>query len=130
MFLNGAKIADRDYAQGQGPGFKVTKCTNLADNSNLPTPNASYHLIDGGKTGLFERSPDGTGALIQNRWSEDDGDHYFTWVQSSGWEYVIPKSGPPTRIVYTSLSTGPGAGGATKPTSPATARCEMTPAGS
>lgn len=126
MFLNGGKLADHDYAKGRTDGYKVVKCTLLSNNSAINSPNTTYFLVDGG---LFERSPDGSGTLIQNRWQEADGDHYFAWVQSSGWEYVIPKSGAPTRIVYTGLATGPGPQGTTKPTSSPSARCEMAALG-
>jgi hypothetical protein len=126
MFLNGAKIADKDYAKGATDGFKIAKCTNISNNESIQAPNATYHFVQGG---LFERSSDGTGAVINNKWSEDDGEHYFAWVQSSGWEYIVPKAGAPTRVVYTGLTTGPGPQGATKPTSSPTARCEMQPIG-
>ena len=80
-------------------------------------------------TGIFERGADGTGAVIINSWSDDKADHYFGWVQSSGWEYVIPKdpAGQPARLVYVGLKTTQ-EGNVTKPTSPLAATCPLVAA--
>jgi hypothetical protein len=127
-FIHGAKLADSDLAAGQKGGFKVTGCTNLADNSPMPGPDTTYHFVnDEGRTALFERSADGTGAVIQNKWTAEDGEHYFAWVQSSGWEYVVPQGGTPTRIVYAGFDSTTGDDGVTRPTSRPTATCAMVP---
>jgi hypothetical protein len=44
-FLNGAKMAERDYAKDQPGGFKIQKCVSLADNTPLNAPDATYHLV-------------------------------------------------------------------------------------
>src|SRR5688572_28561119 len=78
MFLNGAEIADHDYAKESRANFNVAACKN-ADGSPAQAPETTYHLVPkDGKTALFERSPDGSGALITNQWNAEDGAHYFT----------------------------------------------------
>lgn len=125
-YLNGAKMADRDYSGGPSKGMKAPVCTLLADKSQIAGSDATYHFVSGGEdNGLFERSPDGTGALIQNRWSAEDGEHYFTWVQSTGWEYVFPKASQPQRIVYVGVTTKPGPNGTTQPASAPSAICPL-----
>jgi hypothetical protein len=51
-----------------------------------------YLLIDTGRgEAIFERSPDGSGALMQTHWRDDKGDHYAGWVaRSYGFEFIVP----------------------------------------
>ncbi len=55
-------------------------------------PNVSYQLIntEWGEA-MFERSPDGSGAVFLLRWEDDEGVHFGGWVaKSSGYEFVVP----------------------------------------
>src|SRR5215469_4405873 len=88
-----------------------------------------FELVqDGSGAGVFERSSNGSGAVITNHWSDDKADHYFGWVQSQGWEYVFPKdASQPSRVVYVGLTTAH-EGDVTRPSSPASATCALVPA--
>jgi hypothetical protein len=129
-FMNGGKLVESDYAPKVKASYRVPTCTNLADGSSIAGPaDITFLLVeDAGGPGVFERSPDGTGAVITNRWSEADGEHYFGWVQANGWEYIVPSdpSRKPTRVVYTSIETKQ-EGTVTKPTSAPAAKCDMLP---
>ena len=51
-----------------------------------------YLLVDTG-TGeaIFERSPDGSGALFQTHWRDEKGNHFAGWVaKSHGYEFIVP----------------------------------------
>jgi hypothetical protein len=130
-FMNGGKLVDKGYAPTVKAAYKAPTCKNLVDGSNIAGPDVVYQLVqDEQGTGIFERSPDGTGAVITNHWTDDKGDHYFGWVQNNGWEYVIPPEPAgktAMRIAYSSLQTK-AEGTITKPTSPPMATCEMVPA--
>ena len=56
-------------------------------------PNTSYHLVKTEKgEAIFERSADGSGALIETHWKKDGADHYAMWVRRShAYEYVMPE---------------------------------------
>ena len=130
MFLNGGHFADGSEKQRVVAKYKVDGCVNTADGSPIQgTTHAEYWLLKepSGGVALAEMDRVGEGTVITNTWAEGDGDHFFTWVLSSGWEYVIPrdpgKSG--TRIVYTGVSKGK-QGSATKPTSAPSATCTMS----
>jgi len=127
MFLNGAEMADHDYAAESRANYAVAACKTVGDNSPTQAPEATYHLVPkDGRMALFERSPDGSGALITNQWSAADGVHYFTWVQSNGWEYVI-KDGAPTaqRIAYINVQNSQAPDGTTRPTSAPAVKCDL-----
>jgi len=51
-----------------------------------------YFLIETDNVqAIFERSEDGSGALFQTHWVDDQGDHFAGWVATShGYEFVIP----------------------------------------
>jgi hypothetical protein len=125
-FLHGAKLADHDYAKDHPGGYRVVGCAMISDGTPVPPPNTTYHVVtDGAATGLFERSPDGTGSLIENHWQAKDGDHYFVWVKQTGWEMVLPKEGPPKRLVYIGVSEMGQADGAVHPTTDPAVSCTM-----
>jgi hypothetical protein len=130
-FMNGGKLVDEDYAPEVKAAYRIVGCRVLADGSAIPGPTGTVFMLvsDTDGAGLFERSDDGTGAVINNRWSDEKGDHYFGWVQSNGWEYVIPAdpSAKPVRIVYSGLATTQ-EGTITKPASAPVATCELVPA--
>jgi hypothetical protein len=130
-FMNGGKLVDPGYAPAVKASYTAPACT-MADGSSAAGPaNIRFQLVqEGSGTGIFERSQDGSGAVITNQWADGDGDHYFGWVQSNGWEYVIPRdaSKQPVRRVYTGLQTRT-EGGATKPASPVSGTCPLVAAG-
>lgn len=73
-------------------GYKPTKVL-VAYQTQGPAPaGIEYQLIetpDG--PAMFERSPDGSGALFLTRWRDVDGDHFAGWVATShGFEFVVP----------------------------------------
>ena len=78
------------------------------------------------RNGLFERSADGSGSVLTNKWTDDKGDHYFGWVKKTGWEYVFPKdaTAQPMRLVYVQLTIDK-QGEVTKPSSPVGATCPL-----
>jgi hypothetical protein len=54
---------------------------------------------------IFERSPDGSGALFETYWTDSEGDHFAGWVATShGYEFVVPKDRkkPAKKYVYPS----------------------------
>lgn len=119
MFLNGGHFADGTEKSRVVAKYKVDKCVGT-DGSPIQGPDAEYWLLrepSGGHT-LAEMDARGEGTVITNSWASGEGDHYFTWVMSSGWEYVIPRdmTKPATRIVYVGLATAK-SGNVTKPTS-------------
>ena len=88
--------------------------------------------------GGLRRGDDGGGVVATNKWTEADGDHYFTWVttptglfgtssKTDGWEYVIPAQGPGTRRVYNELRTAKGPDGVIKTTSKPAYTCPLVP---
>lgn len=71
---------------------------------------------------LFERPPAenyraDSGLLVENQWSAEDGDHYFTWVKKTGWEFIIPKEAGElgSRLVFKQLETEVHPDGTTRP---------------
>ncbi|MFO0571482.1 MAG: hypothetical protein U0263_37980 [Polyangiaceae bacterium] len=130
MFLNGGHFSDGSEQSRVLAKYKVESCADTASGAPLQgTTEAEYWLIrEKEGTALAEMDRTGKGTVITNAWPEADGDHYFAWVQQSGWEYVIPRERDKnaTRIVYSNLSTGK-VGGVTKPTSSPNAKCVMKP---
>jgi hypothetical protein len=124
MFMNGGKLVDA----GEGPtavkrSYSAPSC-KMTDGSSVAGPSGvTFQLVDGG---IFERSADGSGAVITNHWSDGAADHYFGWVQSSGWEYVIPQdpNAQANRLVYVGLSTK-AEGDVTKPATAVSATCPL-----
>ena len=55
-------------------------------------PGVVYQLVntEWGEA-MFEKSPDGSGALFLTRWQDIEGDHFGGWVATShGYEFVVP----------------------------------------
>ncbi len=130
MFMNGGKLVDKGYAPAvtstwAAPSCKLTTGETVAGPAGLKFQVAQ----EGPEAGVFEKSPDGSGAMITNRWSDEVGDHYFGWVQASGWEYVFPRTPgqQPARVVYTGLQVAK-VGTASKPVTPVSAVCPLVPA--
>lgn len=127
MFMNGGKLVDPGYAAPVVAAYTVQTCA-MADGSTLPGPaGIQFQLVqDASGVGIFERSADGSGAVITNHWGDANADHYFGWVQSSGWEYVIPRTTAyqPVRIVYVGVSLAK-EGEVTRPASAPAGTCPM-----
>jgi hypothetical protein len=128
-FMNGGKLVKDDYKPSVKTSYTVTSCKTIADGKPLNGPaGIVFKLVeDEAGRGLFEQSADGSGAVITNAWSDEKGDHYFGWVQSSGWEYVIPTDSAqtPVRVIYTGVKLRK-EGEVTKPISEPVAICEMS----
>lgn len=125
-FLHGARLAGRDTpTSGALAAWDVPACTGVDGRPFSPPSGIRYFLLQGANgTELFEQSADGSGAIIDNQWSGADGTHYYTWVTSSGWEFVIPGAGQPgTRYVYAGTGTTDA-----RPNGSWTAQCPMIPA--
>lgn len=65
---------------------------------------AEYLLVRTEKgEAIFERSPDGSGTLIDKTWSDEKGDHFAMWILTShAYEFLVPKdrSKPAQRYIY------------------------------
>ena len=73
--------------------------------SEGPAPAGATYLLVQTERGeaMFERSADGSGAVISHRWHDKDGDHFACWVPNrQAWVYDVPtdRSQPATRTVY------------------------------
>lgn len=128
MFLSGGRIVDHDFSSSAVASYRATSCIQLANNSPVSAPqDLTWHLIrEGGVVKLFERESRGNGTLIENHWTDANGDHFFVRVQKTGWEYVIPAtpSVPTARLVYTGVSTTD-LDDVERPVSVPTVRCEL-----
>jgi hypothetical protein len=127
MFMNGGKLVKGTYAPPIKASFQIPSCTLQNGTPIAPPPSLRIDVVqEGAGLGLFEHVPGGAGAVFTNQWSDAKGDHYFAWVKSSGWEYVIAKdpAGQSMRLVYVNLETHE-EGGVTKPVSPLSATCPL-----
>ncbi len=130
MFLHGARMADEGTpTNGSIANYTMPSCTGN-DGSAIAAPALTYHLLEGASgPELFERSADGSGAIIENRWQDADGLHFYAWVTSNGWEYVLPGPGAQgIRRVYINASAQQQTDGTTRPTSAVSATCVLAPA--
>jgi hypothetical protein len=125
-FLHGARMARRDTpTSGAVASWEVTACTETNGHPIAMQGTLRYYLLQG-EDGLelFEQDASGGGAIITNQWQDTDGTHFYTWVTSNGWEYVIPAPGQPaTRRVYASGTTD------ARPNGTFGAVCPMFPGG-
>ncbi len=123
-FLHGARMVGRGAAPPAALGtWRIERCVDT-NQSPVMGPDATYVLTQGASgLELFERSADGSGAMIENQWSEADGTHFYTWVMSNGWEFIIPGPGQPgVRRVYAGTGTTDA-----RPNGTWTAICDLTP---
>jgi hypothetical protein len=98
-------MADKGTSTAGALGsWDVTSCSGNDGRPFTPPSGVRYFLMQGHDgLELFEQSSDGSGSITTNQWKGDDGTHFYTWVQSSGWEFIIPAAGQPgVRRVYTS----------------------------
>jgi hypothetical protein len=130
MFMNGGKLVDKGYAPMVKSSWVAPSCTLSAGGATVAGPaGVKFQLAQEGMVpGLFERSPDGSGSMITNGWSDEVGDHYFGWVQRSGWEYVFPRNPAqqPMRVVYVGLQVAQ-VGASSRPATPVSALCPLFP---
>ena len=133
FFLKGARKAKEDPASVIAK-YAIQPCVMVADGSPAGAAAVEYWLIeeDGG-VALFEREGAGKGAIIQNHWTEDDGDHFFVWVKGShAWEYVLPgdRSEAGVRRVYPrgTYRRETDDEDVIRPIADPTATCDLTPA--
>jgi hypothetical protein len=85
MFMKGGSLAPA--------GYEPQKVLVSYRAEGAVPQGAEYLLVmtDKGES-MFERSPDGSGALFETRWSDDKGDHFAGWVATShAYEYIVPK---------------------------------------
>ena len=77
----------------------------------------TYHLLPAASgPELFERSSDGSGAIVENRWQAEDGLHFYAWVAQSSWEYILPGPGQNgVRKVYIGATRQTAPDGTTRP---------------
>ena len=87
MFMKGGDLAPR--------GYKPQKVLATYKAEGTVPQGVEYQLVETGKgQAIFERSPDGSGALFLTRWQDDKGDHYAGWVaKSHGYEFVMARDG-------------------------------------
>jgi hypothetical protein len=96
MFMKGGDLVEKGYTP------QKVLITYKAEGA-VPQ-GVEYMLIETEKgQAIFERSPDGSGALFLTRWQDEKGDHFAGWVATShGYEFVIPKdrTGKGEKYVY------------------------------
>jgi hypothetical protein len=96
MFMKGGSLAPA--------GYQPQKVLITYRAEGAVPPGAEYLLVLTEKgEALFERSPDGSGALFETRWSDEKGTHFAGWVATShAYEFVVPKdrTQPAKRYVY------------------------------
>jgi hypothetical protein len=131
-FLHGARMADANTSvAGATAVFDVAACVNSTSGQPEGSPGARYYLLNGqGGPELFERSNDGTGAVITNRWQDERGMHFFTWVGGTGWEYLLGADGSAIRLVYQGFNGQTFPDGTYRPVTQHMATCQMSRAAS
>lgn len=84
MFMKGGTLVPK--------GYKVQKVIVAYRAEGTVPARVQYFLVETDKgQAIFERSEDGSGALFQTHWIDDQGDHFAGWVATShGYEFVIP----------------------------------------
>ncbi len=93
-FMKGGDLARR--------GYKPQKVLATYRAEGTVPQGVEYLLIETEKgPAIFERSPDGSGALFLTRWQDEKGDHYAGWVATShGYEFVKRQDGKVEKYVY------------------------------
>jgi hypothetical protein len=131
MFLHGGHFADGTEKNRVIVKYGVESCVDLSDNSPLQGPTTEYWLLtEPNGRSLAEMDQKGEGTVITNAWADGDGDHFFAWVQATGWEYVVPrdKSQPASRLAYVNVKKAK-TGNVTKPAGAPSAKCVLRPIG-
>lgn len=94
MFMKGGDLAPR--------GYKPQKVLVTYKAEGTVPQGVEYQLIETDRgQAVFERSPDGSGALFLTRWHDERGDHFAGWVATShGYEFVRLGDGKVEKYVY------------------------------
>lgn len=84
MFMKGGTLVPKDY--------KIQKIIVSYRAEGIVPTGVKYFLIETEKgLAIFEQSGDGSGALFETHWIDDQGDHFAGWIATShGYEFVIP----------------------------------------
>jgi hypothetical protein len=96
MFIHGGRLVNRGTSvDGALARYQIQSCRDASGGPGQQ-PDATYYVLqqDGGPE-LLERSPNGQGVLISNRWEDAQGTHYFAWGVGLGWEFTLPHDGSP-----------------------------------
>jgi hypothetical protein len=108
MFLHGGRMADKGTPTAGALGSWDVQACKGTDGRPFNAPSGIRYFLFQGKEGLelFEQSADGSGSIITNQWAGSDGTHFYSWVTSNGWEFIIPGAGQPgVRRVYVGTGT-------------------------
>jgi hypothetical protein len=123
-YLNGARIVRAGQsANGAVATWDVGMCTD-ASGAPAGAPAIRYHLLESA-TGpeLYERGTDGSGSIVENKWTDERGTHFYQWVRRTGWEIIITEPGQPgVRNVYLNTRSTNG-----RPDGAIGATCPLTP---
>ena len=96
MFMGGGRLVSRNSKPRE-------VVVNYRAEGAVP-PNVTYQLVQTEKgLAMFERSADGSGALLETRWTDEAGDHFAGWVRTShAYEFVVPaeRTKPVKGFVY------------------------------
>jgi hypothetical protein len=96
MFMKGGELVDDD--------FVVEEVLVSYQAEGIVPPGVSYQLVrHDGDLAMFEKSADGSGALMQTHWTDADADHFAGWVATGpAFEFVVPtdRTLPASRFVY------------------------------
>lgn len=125
-YLHGARVAESGTPLGSvTASWDVGVCVDT-EGQSAGAPALQYHLVEGAAgPELYERTADGSGSFVTNRWEDASGTHYYQWVRNTGWEMIITGPGQPgVRNVYVDAQTSD----AGRPQGPIAATCPLTPA--
>ncbi len=123
-FIHGARLVGPDTpTAGALARWDVPACSGRDGRPFTPPSGVRYFLLESAAgTELFEQTAEGSGSVIENQWRDSFGTHYYVWVGSKGWEFVIPGPGQPgLRRVYTTGTTDG------RPSGSWVAQCQMVP---
>jgi hypothetical protein len=109
--------------------YGISACANTAGQV-IAAPDLTYYLTD---DAFYEVEANGRGAKITNRWSDEKGQYFFTYVRTGhGYMYFLPSdpAGKPTRFIYMKgtyqVTT---AGGVMRPSGAPSIVCILQPKG-
>jgi hypothetical protein len=132
FFLVGAQMHDAGAPASAGAIYTVPTCESLTGAAPVAGPAGYQYYLDlaAAPPSLYELDGAGNGARIVNHWVDAEGDHFFTYVKTSGaWHYVIPRDAaqPAMRYAYEANGAWSTAeeGGVIKPTGTASWKCPM-----
>lgn len=83
-FMKGGALVDR--------GYQPNKVLVTYRAEGTVPQDVVYQLVETEwGPGIYEKSPDGSGAIFLLHWQDGQGDHFGGWVAtSSGYEFVVP----------------------------------------